>query len=109
VQDKLNAYTELLKEQATQLQAELRELRLQPKYAPLLVESAFGAPMVIDGPAEVERLDAQIVQLAAAIERLSTDQALAEVRATIRDYQAARKRWTMPRFRRQYGRAAPTW
>ena len=78
MQDKLTAYTELLKEQAAQLQAELRELRLHPKYAPLLVDDAFGGPMVVDGPAEVERLDAQIAQLGAAIERLSTDQALAK-------------------------------
>lgn len=109
VQDKLTAYTELLKEQAAQLQAELRELRLHPKYAPLLVDDAFGGPMVVDGPAEVERLDAQIAQRGAAIERLSTDQALAEVRGAIREYQATRKRWAMPRLRRQYGGAAPTW
>ena len=101
VQDKLTAYTELLKEQAAQLQAELRELRLHPKYAPLLVGDAFGRPMVVNGPAEVERLDAQTAQLGTAIERLSTDQALAEVRGAIREYQATRKRWTMPRLRRQ--------
>ena len=55
--DKLRAYTDLLKEQATELEAEIQSLRLHPRYAALIVEGPFGVPMVIDGPREVERLD----------------------------------------------------
>ena len=54
--DKLRAYTAILKEQATELEAEMQLLRLHPRYAALIVEGPFGGPMVIDGPHEVERL-----------------------------------------------------
>lgn len=58
------------------------------------------------GPTEVARLDAQLVVLGEALDRLATDRALDEVRGAILEYQATRKRWVMPRLRRQRGRAA---
>ena len=36
--DKLRAYTAILKEQATELEADMQLLRLQPRYAALIVE-----------------------------------------------------------------------
>jgi hypothetical protein len=56
--DTLQGYTDLLKEQVAELEAEMQSLRLHPRYAALIVEGPFGIPMVINGPREVERLDA---------------------------------------------------
>ena len=88
--DKLRAYTAILKEQATELEAEIQLLRLQPRYAALIVEGPFDVPMVIDGPREVERLDGMIAQIDAALQRLSSNEALTEVRAAIQQYATPR-------------------
>lgn len=90
--DKLQAYTTLLKEQATELQAEIQSMRLHPRYAPLIVDGPFDVQMVIDGPREVERLDYVIEQLRRALERLSFNEALQEVRGAIREYRDSEKR-----------------
>lgn len=90
--EKLQAYTAVLKEQATELQAEIHSLRLHPRYAPLIVDGPFDLPMVIDGPGEAERLDYVIDQLRGALERLSSNQALEEVRGAIAEYRDAAKR-----------------
>lgn len=92
--DKLRAYTALLKEQATELQAEIQSMRLHPRYAPLIIDGAFDLPMVIDAPREVERLDYVIEQLRRALERLSSNEALQEVRGAIREYRDSEKRQT---------------
>ncbi len=98
--DKLRAYTAILKEQATELEAELQLLRLQPRYAALILEGPFGAPMVIDGRREVERLDGMIAQIDAALQRLSSDQALTEIRGAIQEYRDSEKRQALARRRR---------
>ena len=98
--DKLRAYTALLKEQATELDAEMQSLRLHPRYAALIVEGPFGVPMVIDGPREVERLDGVIAQLRSAVEHLSSRDALDEVRGAIREYRDSEKRHTLAGRRR---------
>ena len=99
--DKLRAYTAILKEQATELEAEMQSLRLHPRYAALIVEGPFGAPMVIDGPREVERLDGMIAQINAALRRLSSKEALTEVRAAIQEYRDSEKRQALARRRRE--------
>jgi hypothetical protein len=91
-QETLRAYTELLKQQANELDAEVQSLKFHPRYAPLIVEGPFGAPMVIHAPGEAERLDAVIEQLSSGVERLSSDKALDEVRAAIRAYRELEKR-----------------
>jgi hypothetical protein len=98
--DKLRAYTELLRQQATELQADVQSLRLHPRYAPLVVDGPFGLPMVIDGPRELERLDTVIAQTALALERLSSRDALEEVRGAIREYRDSEKRHTLAGRRR---------
>jgi hypothetical protein len=90
--EKLQAYTALLKEQATELQTEIHSLRLHPRYAPLIVDGPFDLPIVIDGPGEAERLDYAVDQLRRALERLSSNQALEEVRSAIGEYRDAEKR-----------------
>ena len=57
--------------------------------------------MVIDGPRELERLDAVIVQIRSALERLSSRDALEEVRNAIREYRDSEKRQTLAGFRRR--------
>ncbi len=99
--DRLRAYTAILKEQATELGAEMQLLRLQPRYAALIVEGPFGAPMLIDGPREVERLDGMIAQIAAALQRLASDQALTEIRGAIREYRDSEKRHALAGRRRR--------
>jgi hypothetical protein len=93
--EKLRAYTEFLKQQATELEAEIQLLRIHPRYAPLVVDGPFGLPMVIDGPGEVERLDATIEQIRSALERLSSNGALQEIRGAIREYRNSEKRQTL--------------
>jgi hypothetical protein len=88
--EKLRAYTEFLKQQATELEAEIQLVRLHPRYAPLVADGPFGLPMVIDGPGEVERLDTIIEQSRSALERLSSNEALQEVRGAIREYRDSR-------------------
>jgi hypothetical protein len=109
--EKLRAYTRLLTQQATELQGELQSLRLHPRYFPLIVEGPFGMPLVIDGPRELKRLDNNIEQIRFAIERLSSNEALQEVRGAIREYRDSEKRRerlaiTLPsaRFRRGHRR-----
>lgn len=99
--EKLRAYTEFLKQQATELDAEVQSLRLHPRYAPLIVDGPFGLPMVIDGPRELERLNTVIAQVRSALERLSSRDALEEVRCAIREYRAAEKRHMLAGQRRR--------
>ena len=99
--DKLRAYTASLKEQATEIEAETQSLRFHPRYAALIFESPFGVPMVIDGLREMERLEGMIEQLDAALQRLSSNEALQEVRGAIREYRDSEKRQTLARRRRR--------
>jgi hypothetical protein len=99
--EKLRAYTELLKQQATELADEVQSLRLHPRYAAVIVEGPFGFPVVIDGPREVERLDTIVAQVRSALEHLSSHDALEEVRGAIREYRDSEKRQTLAERRRR--------
>ena len=99
--DKLRAYTELLKQQSTELANEVQSLQLHPRYAALIVEGPFGFPVAIDGPREVERLDTIIAQVRSALERLSSPDALEEVRGAIREYRDSKKRHILAERRRR--------
>jgi hypothetical protein len=88
---KLRAYTEVLKEQASELQVECFSLRSHPRYAPLLVEGPLGLAVVVDGPREVVRLDQVIETLRAGIERMTSGQAWEAVRRAIKEYRQAQK------------------
>lgn len=98
--ERLQAYTDMLKQQARELNTEVHSLRLHPRYAALLVDTPFGLPMVVDGPGEVEQLDFEIEQIRSALERLSSSECLDEVRGAIREYREAEKRHA--RGRRRY-------
>ncbi len=100
-QDKLRVYTELLKQQAAELADESQSLRLHPRYAALIMEGPFGLPVIIDGPREVERLDTIIAQIRSALDRLSSRDALEEVRCAIREYRDSEKRRTFGGRRRR--------
>ena len=65
------------------------------------MEGPFGLPVVIDGPREVERLDTVIAQVRSALERLSSRDALEEVRSAIREYRDSEKRQTLAGRRRR--------
>ena len=65
------------------------------------MEGPFGFPMVIDGPGEVERCDTIIEQIRSALERLSSNEALQEVRGAIREYRDSEKRKTLAGRRRR--------
>jgi hypothetical protein len=91
-EDTLRALTDVLKQQALELQAEVGSLHLHPRYAPLVVDGPFVLPLVIDGPREVQRLDSQAAQIESALARLSSDKALDEVRGAIRAWRDAERR-----------------
>jgi hypothetical protein len=74
----------------------VHSLRFHPRYAPLVSESPWGIPVLLDGPGEQGRLDAVLEQLDAALERLRSDDAIREVRGAIREYQDAQKRPRAP-------------
>jgi hypothetical protein len=85
--EKLRAYTELLKEQAAELEAECQTLRLHPRYAVLIVDDdPFGAPRLIDGPREGARLDLVIEQISIGIERMTSGEPLRELSHAIQEY-----------------------
>ncbi len=91
-EDKLRTHTAMLKQQARELETEVLSLRLHPRYSALLVDQPWGMPIVVDGPAEVQRLDLEIEQIRSALGRLSSTEALDEVRGAIREYREAEKR-----------------
>jgi hypothetical protein len=99
--EKLRAYIELLKQQAAELADEGQSLRLHPRYTALIVEGPFGFPVLMDGPREVERLDTIIAQVRSALERLSSRDALEEVRGAIREYRDSEKQQTLAGRRRR--------
>lgn len=88
----LSVYTELLKQQITELEAECVELPLHPRYQSLVAAGGpFGQLVVLDGPAEVRRLDLVIEGLGVALERMITGNAWQEVRGAIREYREAQR------------------
>jgi hypothetical protein len=89
--EKLRAYTEVLKEQAAELEAECIELRFHPRYAPLLMDGPLGLALVVDGPREVGRLEHVIETLRIGLESVTSGQALHAVRRAIKEYRQARK------------------
>jgi hypothetical protein len=68
----MRAYVDALEQQVLELQMEIDALALHPRYAPLLVEDAFGWPSPMDVPAEIRRLDTLIAALADAGNRLGS-------------------------------------
>jgi hypothetical protein len=89
--EKLRAYTELLKEQAAELEAECDTLRFHPRYAALIGDGPFGLPMLVDGPSEAARLDVVIEQIHIGVEHMASSEALREVRRAIQEYRQAQK------------------
>jgi hypothetical protein len=89
--DTLRAHTELLKEQASELEAECGQLRFHPRYASLIVEGPLGIPILIDGPREAVELDAVIEALRIDVERLDSKDAISVVRDTLRAYREAQQ------------------
>ena len=99
--EKLHAYTELLKQQASELEAECYQLCFHPRYASLLVEGPFGLPVVMNGPREAAMLDDLNESLQLDVERLGSADGIAVVRETLRAYRDARQdaEWTCRRRR----------
>ena len=89
--EKLRAHVELLKEQASELEAESNQLRFHPRYAPLIVDGPLGVPILIDGPREAAKLDDLIESLRIDVERLGSDEAITVVRETLHAYREARQ------------------
>ena len=89
--EKLRAHVELLKEQASQIEAECYELRFHPRYAPLVADGPLGLPILIDGPREAARLDDLIESLRINVERLGSDGVINVIRETLRVYRTARQ------------------
>jgi len=89
--DKLRAHVELLREQASELEAECYQLRFHPRYAPLIVDGPLGVPVLVDGPREAAKLDAVIESLRIDVERLASDEAITIIRETLHAYREPRQ------------------
>ena len=89
--EKLRAHVELLKKQASELEAECYQLRFHPRYAPLIVDGPLGMPLLIDGRHEAAKLDDLIESLRIDVERLGSAEAITVVRETLRAYREARQ------------------
>ncbi|MBA3886742.1 MAG: hypothetical protein H0X67_13570 [Acidobacteria bacterium] len=95
----LSAYAEVLREQIARLREEIQDLRYHPRYAAIVVDEVF-ATYVVDGPLEVQRLDAATEALTAGLARLSDERlALHEVRELIREHRRVRGGGRRPRMR----------
>jgi hypothetical protein len=102
--DTLEAYTEMLKQQAADLEAARLELLLHPRYRDVVASGPFGPAGVIDGPAEVQRLDALIEGLRHAVTRLRVPDPWVEVQLIVqaeREMQRMARDDSEPRPRRR--------
>lgn len=90
--ERLDAYNLVLQEQMAQLELELAELPLHPKFQPLVEDlGPWGARVRTDGPAEAQRLDDVAAELEGALASLRDPHALTHVRGLIRDQRGADK------------------
>jgi hypothetical protein len=88
----LDAYTQLLKQQAAELEVECMELRFHPRYEPLVgMDQRLGIPVMVDGPAEVQRLDGLIETMTGGLERMAAGQGLQEVQGLIEEHRRANR------------------
>lgn len=89
--EKLDAYSQLLRDQVADLEAEAAALPYSPKYQPLVQEvGPFGVGLLLDGDTEVRRLDDLVAGLSATLAQLKTEHALQEVRDAIKVHRRAR-------------------
>ena len=88
---KLRAHAELLKEQASELEAECYQLRFHPRYAPLIVEGPLGMPILIDGARQAAELDDLLESLRIDVERLTSNEAITVVREALHVFRDARR------------------
>jgi hypothetical protein len=89
--EKLDAYSQLLRDQAADLEAEAAALPYSPKYQPLVQEvGPFGVGLLLDGDTEVRRLDDLVAGLSATLAHLKTEHALREVRDAIKVHRRTR-------------------
>jgi hypothetical protein len=83
--EKLDAYSQLLRDQVADLEAEAAALPYSPKYQPLVQEvGPFGVGLLLDGDTEVRRLDDVAAGLLATLASLKTEHAFQEVRDAIK-------------------------
>jgi hypothetical protein len=88
--EKLDAYTQLLKEQVADLEVEVEALPYATRYH-VLVQAAdpFEFDLQLDGATEARRLDDLLADMSASLVRLTTEHALQEVREAIQLHRRA--------------------
>jgi hypothetical protein len=90
--EKLDAYSQLLRDQVADLEAEVATLPYSPRYQPLVQEvGPFGMSLQLDGRAEARWLDDLMASLSATLTHLKTEHALQEVREAIQAHRRARQ------------------
>lgn len=90
--EKLRIYNEVLKEQVADLEDQINDLPLDPRYQAIVESDGPFTVGVLDGPREVGWLKKAIKSFETSLARLHSDQALLEVRESIHDYRAANRR-----------------
>lgn len=84
--EKLDAYTPVLRDQVADLAAAIDALPYSPRYHPLAQEAGpFGTGLLLDGKAEARRLDALVKSLVATVKRLESGDKRQVVRDAIRE------------------------
>jgi hypothetical protein len=85
--EQLKVYNEVLGEQARELEQEIADLPLQPRYQPLVEHRPpFAFRVRASGPAEIFRLDRLIEGMERSLEDLRGKNALRAIRERIREY-----------------------
>jgi hypothetical protein len=97
--EKLAIYNQVLRDQVFELKQEIADLPYHPRYQPLLVEDGpFTLRPHQVGAADAQALDWDIHNLEEAVARMKTGDAVAEVRAAVKEFRAAGAAYRDPEF-----------
>jgi hypothetical protein len=88
-EEKLSIYNQVLKEQVSELERELAELRYHPRYQSIAVAAGPLGIRLRTDPAEMRWLDATIASMEASITRMRSGKPLDQVRVLIKAYRAS--------------------
>jgi hypothetical protein len=91
-EEKLSIYNQVLKEQVAELEREIAELPLHPRYQPIVaMDGPFGLRVQTADPEEVRWMDDEIAEMEASIARMRSSEGLDEIREVLKMYRASNR------------------